>query len=120
MITNKLIEADNLANKAQGNPIPLISLSPAAVAIRDNLPPQAKALHLANQGQMTPNISLRVTSALPGDFHPEILPFGIGETVQKAGEKHNIPPAILAGLLEQEQNLFLSFLLVLKKALLEL
>jgi len=101
-ITNKLIEADNLANKAQGNPIPLISLSPAAVAIRDNLPPQAKALHLANQGQMTPNISLRVTSALPGDFHPEILPFGIGETVQKAGEKHNIPPAILAGLLEQE------------------
>ena len=100
--TNKMIEAYNAANQAQGNPIPLISLSPAAKVIRDDLPPQAKAQFLANQDQMTPNISLRVTSALPGDFHPEILPFGIGETVKKAGEKHDIPPAILAGLLEQE------------------
>ena len=100
--TNKMIEAYNLANQAQGNPIPLISLSPAAEAIRDDLPPQAKAKFLRSQGQMTPNVSLQVMSQLPGDFRPEMVPMGFGETIQKAAEKENIPPAILAGLLEQE------------------
>ena len=114
--TNKMIEAYNAANQAQGNPIPLISLSPAAKVIRDDLPPQAKAEFLANQDQMTPNITLRVTSALPGDFHPEILPFGIGETVKKAGEKHDIPPAILAGLLEQETQFVPEFFTGAKKS----
>ena len=102
--TNKMIEAYNAANQAQGNPIPLISLSPAAKVIRDDLPPQAKALHLANQDQMTPKLSLRVASALPGDYHSEIVPMGFGEIIKKAADKHNIPPSILAGLLEQESG----------------
>ena len=41
--TNKMIEAYNAANQAQGNPIPLISLSKGGEIIRDELPPQAKA-----------------------------------------------------------------------------
>ena len=102
--TNKMIEAYNAANQAQGNPIPLISLSPAAKVIRDDLPPQAKALHLANQGQETPNISLRVTSALPGDYHPEIVPLGFGKLIGESAEKYDIPAAILAGLFEQESG----------------
>ena len=102
--TNKMIEAYNLANQAQGNPIPLISLSPAAEAIRDDLPPQAKAKFLRSQGQMTPNVSLQVMSHLPGDYRPEMVPLGFGETIQKAATKENIPPAILAGLLHQETH----------------
>ena len=102
--TNKMIEAYNLANQAQGNPIPLISLSPAAEAIRDNLPPQAKAKFLRSQGQMTPNLSLQVMSQLPGDYRPEMVPSGYGDLVAKAAQQYDIPPAILAGLLEQESG----------------
>jgi len=102
--TNKMIEAYNLANQAQGNPIPLISLSPAAEAIRDDLPPQAKAKFLSNQGQMTPNVSLQVMSQLPGDYRPEMVPMGYGDVVAKAAKQYDIPPAILAGLLEQESG----------------
>jgi len=102
--TNKMIEAYNSANQAQGNPIPLISLSPAAEAIRDDLPPQAKAKFLSNQGQMTPNISLQVMSQLPGDYRPEMVPMGFGNLVANAAKQYDIPPAILAGLLEQESG----------------
>jgi soluble lytic murein transglycosylase-like protein len=102
--TNKMIEAYNLANQAQGNPIPLISLTPAAEAIRDDLPPQAKAKFLSNQGQMTPNVSLQVMSLLPGDYRPEMVPSGYGDLVAKAAQQYDIPPAILAGLLEQESG----------------
>jgi soluble lytic murein transglycosylase-like protein len=102
--TNKMIEAYNLANQAQGNPIPLISLSPAAEAIKDDLPPQAKAKFLSNQGQMTPNVSLQVMSQLPGDYRPEMVPSGYGDLVAKAAQQYDIPPAILAGLLEQESG----------------
>lgn len=102
--TNKMIEAYNLANQAQGNPIPLISLSPAAEAIRDDLPPQAKAKFLRSQGQMTPNVSLQVMSQLPGDYRPEMVPMGYGDIVAKAAKQYDIPPAILAGLLEQESG----------------
>lgn len=102
--TNKMIEAYNLANQAQGNPIPLISLSPAAEAIRDDLPPQAKAKFLRSQGQMTPNLSLQVMSQLPGDYRPEMVPSGYGDLVAKAAQQYDIPPAILAGLLEQESG----------------
>lgn len=102
--TNKMIEAYNLANQAQGNPIPLISLTPAAEAIKDDLPPQAKAKFLSNQGQMTPNISLQVMSQLPGDYRPEMVPMGFGNLVANAAQQYNIPPAILAGLLEQESG----------------
>ena len=102
--TNKMIEAYNLANQAQGNPIPLISLSPAAEAIRDDLPPQAKAKFLRSQGQMTPNVSLQVMSQLPGDYRPEMVPSGYGDIVGKAAKQYDIPAAILAGLLEQESG----------------
>jgi len=102
--TNKMIEAYNLANQAQGNPIPLISLSPAAEAIRNDLPPQAKAKFFSNQGQMTPNVSLQVMSQLPGDYRPEMVPMGYGDVVAKAAKQYDIPPAILAGLLEQESG----------------
>ena len=114
--TNKMIEAYNLANQAQGNPIPLISLSPAAVAIRDDLPPQAKAKFLRSQGQMTPNVSLQVMSQLPGDYRPEMVPLGFGETIQKAAEKENIPPAILAGLLHQETHYIPKYVYGTKKS----
>ena len=102
--TNKMIEAYNLANQSQGNPIPLISLSPAAEAIRNDLPPQAKAKFFSNQGQMTPNVSLQVMSQLPGDYRPEMVPMGYGDVVAKAAKQYDIPPAILAGLLEQESG----------------
>lgn len=102
--TNKMIEAYNLANQAQGNPIPLISLSPAAAAIRDDLSPQAKAKFLRSQGQMTPNVSLQVMSQLPGDYRPEMVPSGYGDIVGKAAKQYDIPAAILAGLLEQESG----------------
>jgi soluble lytic murein transglycosylase-like protein len=102
--TNKMIEAYNLANQAQGNPIPLISLSPAAEAIRDDLPSQAKATYLSRQHQMTPETSLQVLSQLPGDYRPEMVPMGYGDLVAKAAEQYDIPPAILAGLLEQESG----------------
>lgn len=114
--TNKMIEAYNLANQAQGNPIPLISLTPAAVAIRDDLPPQAKAKFLRSQGQMTPNVSLQVMSQLPGDYRPEMVPMGFGETIQKAAEKENIPPAILAGLLHQETHYIPKYVYGTKKS----
>ena len=102
--TNKMIEAYNLANQAQGNPIPLISLSPAAVAIRDDLPAQAKATYLSRQHQMTPLTTLQVLSQLPGDYRPEMVPSGYGDLVAKAAQQYDIPPAILAGLLEQESG----------------
>jgi hypothetical protein len=102
--TNKMIEAYNAANQAQGNPIPLISLSKGGEIIRDELPPQAKAKFIANQGQMTPNKSLQVMAQIPGGYRPEMVPMGFGELVGKAAEKHDIPPGILAGLLEQESG----------------
>ena len=102
--TNKMIEAYNAANQAQGNPIPLISLSKGGEIIRDELPPQAKAEFIANQGQMTPNKSLQVMAQIPGGYRPEMVPMGFGELVGKAAEKHDIPPGILAGLLEQESG----------------
>ena len=102
--TNRMIEAYNLANQAQGNPIPLISLSKGAEIIRDELPPQAKSKYLSRLGQMTPNTSLQVMSQVPGGYRPEMVPMGFGETIQKAAEKEKIPPAILAGLLEQESR----------------
>ena len=102
--TNKMIEAYNLANQAQGNPIPLISLSKGGEILRDELPPQAKAKFIANQGQMTPNKSLQVMAQIPGGYRPEMVPMGFGELVGKAAEKHDIPPGILAGLLEQESG----------------
>ncbi len=79
-------------------------MSPAAVAIRDDLPAQAKAKFLSNQGQMTPNVSLQVMSLLPGDYRPEMVPSGYGDLVAKAAQQYDIPPAILAGLLEQESG----------------
>ena len=102
--TNKMIEAYNAANQAQGNPIPLISLSKGGEIIRDELPPQAKAKFIANQEQMTPNKSLQVMAQIPGGYRPEMVPMGFGELVGKAAEKHDIPPGILAGLLEQESG----------------
>jgi soluble lytic murein transglycosylase-like protein len=53
---------------------------------------------------MTPNVSLQVMSQLPGDYRPEMVPLGFGETIQKAATKENIPPAILAGLFHQETH----------------
>jgi len=102
--TNKMIEAYNLANQAQGNLIPLISLSPAAEAIRDDLPPQAKATYLSRQHQMTPQTSLQVLSQLPGDYRPEMVPLGFGDLIGKAAKQYNIPAAILAGLFDQESG----------------
>ena len=100
--TNKMIEAYNAANQAQGNPIPLISLSKGGEILRDELPPQAKAKSLLEP--LTPNGSVRVLAQLPGGYRPEIVPMGFGELVGKAAEKHDIPPGILAGLLEQESG----------------
>lgn len=100
--TNRMIEAYNLAYQAQGNPIPLISLSKGAEIIRDELPPQAKAKYFSRLGQMTPNTSLQVMSQIPGGYRPEMVPMGFGEIISKAAEKYNIPPGILAALLEQE------------------
>jgi hypothetical protein len=39
-----------------------------------------------------------------GKFKPEIIPHGLGETVQSSAKKYDIPPAILAGLLETESS----------------
>lgn len=100
--TNKMIEAYNAANQAQGNPIPLISLSKGGEILRDELPPQAKAKSLLEP--LTPNGSVRVLAQLPGGYRPEMVPMGFGELVGKAAEKHDIPPGILAGLLEQESG----------------
>ena len=102
--TNKMIEAYNAANQAQGNPIPLISLSKGGEIIRDELPPQAKAKFIANQGQMTPNKSLQIMAQIPGGYRPEMVPMGFGELVGKAAKQYDIPPGILAGLLEQESG----------------
>lgn len=100
--TNRMIEAYNLANQAQGNPIPLISLSKGAEIIRDELPPQAKSKYLSRLGQMTPNTSLQVMSQVPSGYRPEMVPMGFGEIIAKAADKYDIPPGILAALLEQE------------------
>ena len=100
--TNRMIEAYNLANQAQGNPIPLISLSKGAEIIRDELPPQAKSKYFSRLDQMTPNTSLQVMSQIPGGYRPEMVPMGFGEIISKAAEKYDIPPGILAALLEQE------------------
>ena len=102
--TNRMIEAYNLANQAQGNPIPLISLSKGAEIIRDELPPQAKAKYFSRLGQVTPNTSLQVMSQIPGGYRPEMVPMGFGEIISEAAEKYDIPPGILAALLEQESE----------------
>ena len=100
--TNRMIEAHNLANQVQGNPIPLISLSKGAEIIRDELPPQAKSKYLSRLGQMTPNTSLQVMSQIPGGYRPEIVPLGFGDIIAEAADKYDIPPGIIAALLEQE------------------
>ena len=100
--TNRMIEAHNSANLVQGNPIPLIPLSKGAEIIRDELPPQAKSKYLSRLGQMTPNTSLQVMSQIPGGYRPEIVPLGFGDIIAEAADKYDIPPGILAALLEQE------------------
>lgn len=99
--TNRMIEAYNSVNQAQG-PIPLIPLSKGAEIIRDELPPQAKSKYLSRLGQMTPNTSLQVMSQIPGGYRPEIVPLGFGDIIAEAADKYDIPPGILAALLEQE------------------
>ena len=70
--------------------------------IRDELPPQAKAKFIANQGQMTPNKSLQVMAQF---LVVTVLKWFLWDLVTcRQAAEHDVPPGILAGLLEQESG----------------
>ena len=84
----------------RANDLPELPESPAVKVFQDTITPAQQRLFNRNP---TPAASVRVLGSA-GKFSPEIVPKGLGPVIQEAATKYNIPPAILAGILEAESG----------------
>lgn len=80
--------------------------TPATFVIQQELTPAQRSA-LTNIG--TTEASRRVTGEVSaGNFRPELVPMGLGDPIQKAAEKYDIPVDILAAMFHHESDGFAS------------
>lgn len=87
----------NAQRAAQGMPA---LKSPKSMLATQALPPQAQQLLFHWQ---TANRNMRAWSQ-SGQFNRDIVPMQLGEEIEKAAKKHNVDPAIVAGIIEWENR----------------
>ena len=74
--------------------------SPAVQIFQDNITPEQQRIFNINP---TPANSVR-TLGSTGEFKPELIPKGYGSLIEQAATTYDIPPSIIAGLIETESN----------------
>lgn len=91
----------NRQRKALG--LPEFNKPPSLQAAEEEMTPRARAI--INRFP-SPMRSLRAMGGPEGfkQFRAEVIPGGYGTTIQRAASKYNIPPEILAGILEVESG----------------
>ena len=100
-IANKLgVDPLTVLNKQlEANGMDALPPSPALEVVNQLTPTQQ---NLINKFK-TPERTARGLAGLK-TFKPEVVPGGYGNTVAEAAKKHNIPPAIVAALIEAESS----------------
>tara|TARA_B100001778_G_scaffold147978_1_gene121721 strand:+ start:11698 stop:14178 length:2481 start_codon:yes stop_codon:yes gene_type:complete len=80
------------------NDLDTLPESPAVKVFQDTITPALQRLFNRNP---TPAASVRVLGSA-GNFSPEMIPKGYGSLIEQAAKAHDIPPSIIAGLIETE------------------
>ena len=95
-------------NAASGDKKPLLAPSPATDLI-DNVPANVRKLFLSDVPAQINRGSAMVTGQLPmrssmggSSFNADVVPQGYGAIIQQKAVENNIPPEILAGLIDTE------------------
>lgn len=115
-------EAIIASNKVTGKNIPLLDPEDSRVAMYDGLSPAFRKLFdsgiengVSQQvrrslSQYTGNMPRRASMG-GGSFNPNSVPDNYGGIIQKAATENNIPPEILAGLVDTETSFLPKFML---------
>ena len=74
--------------------------SPAVQVFQDSITPEQQRIFNMNP---TPASSIRTMGSV-GEFKPELVPKGYGSLIEQAAKQYDIPPSIIAGLIETESN----------------
>ncbi len=81
------------------NDMDVLPPTPAMEIVNNLTPTQQRLLNKYK----TPERSSRGFGGT-GTFKPEVVPHGLGQTIQSSAKKYDVPPAILAGLVEAESS----------------
>ena len=106
---SELYNAHRMANNAAtGANKPLLTPSPATMLV-DEAPPAMRKLFLSEEPAQIQRASAQVTGQLPrrasmggSSFNVASVPKGYGPVIEQAAVQNNIPPEILAGLIDTE------------------
>ena len=100
-VANKLgLTPMNVLNQARAAmDMPPLVPPPSLEYVDSQLSPVAQALLY-----QYPTANRSIRGLVSSEFNPAVVPGGYGDKIQEAANKHGIPAAILAGLLEQESG----------------